>query len=152
MTDQRKRERPEDYFSDWKQREALAESMIPQVGRLAREKNVKCYIYGRSLVNKSVTDLMKIHRYVRQVENNEIYTLCVNMRRLLLRTPSLWYPEGRLTKGFKKDLRAKVTFVTEDGESVKKDAPKDAEENNEADFDAEFGDIEGEPKIKSPYE
>lgn len=72
MTDQRKRERPEDYFSDWKQREALAESMIPQVGRLAREKNVKCYIYGRSLVNKSVTDLMKIHRYVRQVENNEI--------------------------------------------------------------------------------
>ena len=72
MTDQRKRERPDDYFSDWKEREALAESMIPQVGRLAREKNVKCYIYGRSMVNKSVTDLMKIHRYVRQVENNEI--------------------------------------------------------------------------------
>ena len=72
MTDQRKRERPDDYFSDWKEREALAEAMIPQVGRLAREKNVKCYIYGRSMVNKSVTDLMKIHRYVRQVENNEI--------------------------------------------------------------------------------
>jgi len=72
VTDQRKRERPDDYFSDWKAREALAESMIPQVGRLARESNLKCYIYGRSLVNKSVTDLMKIHRYVRQVENNEI--------------------------------------------------------------------------------
>ena len=72
MTEQRKRERPEDYFSDWKQREALAEAMIPQVGALARESNVKCYIYGRSLVNQSVLDIMKNHRYVRQVENNEL--------------------------------------------------------------------------------
>ena len=72
MSEQRKRERPEDYFADWKQREALAESMIPQVGRLAREKNVKCYIYGRSLVNQSVLDIMKTHRYVRQVEHNEL--------------------------------------------------------------------------------
>lgn len=72
MTEQRKRERPEDYFSDWKQREALAEAMIPQVGALARERNVKCYIYGRSLVNQSVLDIMKTHRYVRQVEQNEL--------------------------------------------------------------------------------
>lgn len=72
MTEQRKRERPQDYFADWKEREALSESMIPQVGQLARERNVKCYIYGRSLVNKSVTDIMKIHRYVRQLENNEV--------------------------------------------------------------------------------
>lgn len=72
MTEQRRRERPEDYFADWKQREALAEAMIPGVGKLAREKNVKCYIYGRSLVNQSVLDLMKIHRYVRQVERNEL--------------------------------------------------------------------------------
>ena len=72
MTEQRKRERPEDYFADWKEREALAEGMIPQVGQLARERNVKCYIYGRSLVNQSVLDIMKSHRYVRQVENNEL--------------------------------------------------------------------------------
>jgi glyceraldehyde 3-phosphate dehydrogenase len=32
----RKRERPADYFKDWKEREALAEGMIPVVGRLAR--------------------------------------------------------------------------------------------------------------------
>lgn len=68
----RKRERPEDYFSDWKEREALAEGMIPMVGRLAREKNVKCYIYGKSLVNRSVLQIMKDHRYVRQVEANEL--------------------------------------------------------------------------------
>ena len=69
---ERKRERPADYFKDWKQREALAESMIPIVGRLSREKNVKCYIYGRSLVNRSVLQIMKDHRYVRQVEENEL--------------------------------------------------------------------------------
>ena len=68
----RKRPRPDDYFRDWKEREALAESMIPMVGSLAREKNVKCYIYGRALVNRSVLEIMKAHRYVRQVEANEL--------------------------------------------------------------------------------
>ena len=63
----RKRARPDDYFKDWKEREALAEGMIPMVGQLAREKSVKCYIYGRSLVNHSVLEIMKAHRYVRQV-------------------------------------------------------------------------------------
>lgn len=72
MTEERKRPRPDDYFSDWKQREALAESMIPVVGRLSRERNVKSYIYGRSLVNQSVLDIMKIHRWVRQIEDNEL--------------------------------------------------------------------------------
>ena len=69
---QQKRERPNDYFADWKEREALAEGMIPLVGKLSREKSVKCYIYGHSLVNQSVLQLMKIHRYVRQVEKNEL--------------------------------------------------------------------------------
>jgi glyceraldehyde 3-phosphate dehydrogenase len=72
MVTERKRKRPQDYFSDWKEREALAESMIPQVGQLARNSNVKCYIYGQSLVNRSVLEIMKDHRYVRQVEGNEL--------------------------------------------------------------------------------
>ena len=69
---ERKRTRPDDYFSDWKEREALAEGMIPIVGRLSRERSVKCYIYGKPLVNRSVTEIMKDHRYVRQVEGNEL--------------------------------------------------------------------------------
>ena len=68
----RKRARPDDYFKDWKEREALAEGMIPMVGRLSREKSVKCYIYGKPLVNRSVFEIMKDHRYVRQVEGNEL--------------------------------------------------------------------------------
>ena len=69
---ERKRARPADYFADWKEREALAEGMIPMVGSLSRECNVKCYIYGQSLVNRSVLQIMKDHRYVRQVEENEL--------------------------------------------------------------------------------
>jgi len=68
----RKRARPDDYFKNWKEREALAEGMIPLVGRLSREMNVKCYIYGKPLVNRSVLEIMKDHRYVRQVEGNEL--------------------------------------------------------------------------------
>ena len=71
MTD-RKRTRPDDYFKNWKEREALAEGMIPLVGRLSREKSIKCYIYGKPLVNRSVLQIMKDHRYVRQVEGNEL--------------------------------------------------------------------------------
>jgi glyceraldehyde 3-phosphate dehydrogenase len=72
VTEERKRPRPKDYFGDWKEREALAEAMIPVVGSLSRERNVKCYIYGRSLVNQSVLDIMKSHRWVRQMEDNEL--------------------------------------------------------------------------------
>ncbi|MFT6955063.1 MAG: glyceraldehyde 3-phosphate dehydrogenase [Halieaceae bacterium] len=69
---ERKRTRPADYFADWKEREALAEGMIPMVGKMSRENNVKCYIYGHSLVNRSVLQIMKDHRYVRQIEGNEL--------------------------------------------------------------------------------
>lgn len=64
-------DRLEDYFPDWKEREALAEAMIPIIGRLYR-KNVVVYCYGRALHNQSVTDIMKTHRFVRQVAENEL--------------------------------------------------------------------------------
>lgn len=66
------RTKPDDYFKDWKEREALAESMIPMIGKLYRERNVKTYMYGRPLINRSVIDIMKHHRAVRQVEENEL--------------------------------------------------------------------------------
>lgn len=61
----------DDYFPDWKEREALAEAMIPIIGRLYRS-NVVTYCYGRALTNQSVLQLMKTHRYVRQVAQNEL--------------------------------------------------------------------------------
>ena len=63
---------PEEFFSDWKEREALAEAMIPLIGRLYRRSNVSLYMYGQRMINQKVTDLMKVHRYVRQIEGNEL--------------------------------------------------------------------------------
>lgn len=65
------RKRPDDYFQDWKEREALAEAMIPLVGKLYRN-SVKTYIYGQNLVNLSVLEIMQAHRVVRQVQGNEL--------------------------------------------------------------------------------
>ena len=67
-------ERPdvEDYFDDWKQREALVQEMIPVIGKLFNRRNIGIYIYGRPLHNRSVTFIMKSHRFVRQVERNEM--------------------------------------------------------------------------------
>lgn len=67
-------ERPsiDDYFGDWKQREALVQEMIPVIGRLFSQRNVGIFIYGRPLHNRSVTFIMKTHRFVRQVESNEM--------------------------------------------------------------------------------
>lgn len=58
-------------FADWKEREALAEAMIPLIGGLYR-RNVAIYIHGVPLYNQSVIDLMKAHRFVRQIEHNEM--------------------------------------------------------------------------------
>ena len=58
-------------FADWKEREALAEAMIPMIGGLYR-RNVVIYIHGLPLYNQSVIDLMKAHRAVRQIEQNEM--------------------------------------------------------------------------------
>ena len=72
MTNTQQRERPADYFADWKQREALAEGMIPLVGQLYRKNSVKCYLYGQNLVNRSTLEIMQAHRFVRQLEGNEL--------------------------------------------------------------------------------
>ena len=76
----------DDYFPDWKEREALAEAMIPIIGRLYR-KNVVSYCYGRALYNQSVIQIMKTHRYVRQVAHNELsefesYPICEALSKL----------------------------------------------------------------------
>lgn len=46
--------------------------MIPVVGRLYSERNVGIFVYGRALHNRSVTNIMKSHRFVRQVGRNEM--------------------------------------------------------------------------------
>ena len=70
-TERQKRILPEDSFGDWKWREALAELMVPLIGSLYRN-GINIMIYGKSLVNESPVSIMKAHRFVRQVDNNEL--------------------------------------------------------------------------------
>ncbi|MEX2366997.1 MAG: glyceraldehyde-3-phosphate dehydrogenase [Pseudohongiellaceae bacterium] len=66
------RPKPDDYFGDWKQREALAQEMIPIIGQLENLKGIELFLYGRTLNNRSVANIMKSHRRVRQVARNEL--------------------------------------------------------------------------------
>lgn len=62
----------EQIFSAWKQREALTEEMVPLVGVLFRDRNVETSVFGRLLVKRSVIDILKAHRFGRQIESTEL--------------------------------------------------------------------------------
>jgi glyceraldehyde 3-phosphate dehydrogenase len=62
----------EEYFLDWKQREELAEAMLPIIGRLYRDHGIVTTVYGRSLVHGSMVDILKAHRFARQILENEL--------------------------------------------------------------------------------
>ena len=116
MVTERVRTRPDDYFKDWKEREALAEAMIPLVGKLSRENSVKTYIYGSSLVNRSVLDIMQDHRHVRQVEENELseketYPVIKALASLDLGTAHI--DVGRIAVGYEQEGRGAGLSVKE---------------------------------------
>ena len=56
----------------WADRESLAEGIVPLVGRLHRENKVVPTVYGRSLVHKSVTQIIKAHRFARRIDGEEL--------------------------------------------------------------------------------
>ncbi|MER2134656.1 MAG: glyceraldehyde-3-phosphate dehydrogenase [Arthrobacter sp.] len=56
----------------WMDREAMAEAMIPLIGRLYRENSVVTSVHGRPLVNRSVIDILKAHRFARQIDDVEL--------------------------------------------------------------------------------
>ncbi|WP_281274796.1 glyceraldehyde-3-phosphate dehydrogenase [Arthrobacter crusticola] len=56
----------------WMDREALAEAMIPLIGRLYRTNNVVTSIHGRSLINKSTMNILKAHRFARRISTEEL--------------------------------------------------------------------------------
>lgn len=49
-------------------REEIAERMIALIGQLYREKNIVVSVYGRSLINRSVIQILKTHRRTRVVD------------------------------------------------------------------------------------
>ncbi|MCS2609421.1 glyceraldehyde-3-phosphate dehydrogenase [Halomonas dongshanensis] len=63
---------PDNVFQQWQNNEALAEQMIPLVGRLYRQNNVVATMFGRSLIKRSVIRILKDHRFVRKLEGTEL--------------------------------------------------------------------------------
>jgi glyceraldehyde 3-phosphate dehydrogenase len=59
-------------FGEWTEREAVAEAMIPIIGSLNRKNDVIASVYGRPIINRSVVTILKAHRFVRQVEQEEL--------------------------------------------------------------------------------
>ena len=58
--------------STWTDRQALAEQMLPLIGRLYRDNGVITQIHGRRLVNSSPLQIVKAHRFARHIDGKEL--------------------------------------------------------------------------------
>jgi glyceraldehyde 3-phosphate dehydrogenase len=65
-------EKMESYLREWKELEQLAESMVPLVGRLYRDRGVIVTLFGNSLVNQSPIEIVKLHRLAGQIVETEV--------------------------------------------------------------------------------
>jgi len=65
--------RTDEYFKEWKEREAIAEAMTPLIGKLYRDHEVICTVYDRALVNQSTIEVLRAHRFARQIISREIW-------------------------------------------------------------------------------
>ena len=63
----------DEYFKEWKEREAIAEAMTPLIGKLYRDQEVACTVFDRPLVNQSTIDILRAHRFARQIISREIW-------------------------------------------------------------------------------
>ena len=98
----------EEHFGRWKNREEIAETMIPMIGKLYREKNVTTTIYSRSVVNKSVIHILKSHRFVKQIEDAELSvvdTFPILQEVVNLDLGPCRVDIGKLAVAYKKDTR-----------------------------------------------
>ncbi len=91
-------------MDEWAAKQDAAERMIPVVGRLYRNNDVLLTVYGRSLLNKSVTGILKAHRYARHFDGAELdiaetAAIVNELEALNLGTSSI--DLGRLAAGFR---------------------------------------------------
>lgn len=60
-------------LAGWHEKERISEAMVPVVGELYRERDIVTSICGRSLVRCSAVEIIKAHRYARQVIGRELH-------------------------------------------------------------------------------
>jgi glyceraldehyde 3-phosphate dehydrogenase len=65
-------QKQEQYLNEWQSQEECAEKMLPLIGRLYRDHNIVTTVYGRSLVNNAMIDILKAHRFARLILNTEL--------------------------------------------------------------------------------
>ena len=62
------------YLATFNQCQHAAEQMLPLIGQLWRDRGVPTYVYGAPLYMRTPNEIMKAHRYARQVLEREINT------------------------------------------------------------------------------
>jgi glyceraldehyde 3-phosphate dehydrogenase len=110
-------------LTDWIEREALAENMLHLVGQLYRNQGVITLIYGKPIINLSVIEVIKAHRYVRLIEKEEIYvreSLPLLEAVSKLELPSVRIDIGMMTTAFRrvKDRLTREEFVEDQLKAV----------------------------------
>lgn len=57
---------------EWTSKIAVAEELVPLIGRLYRDNGIVLSIHGRSLLNLSPIDIVRIHRFARHVDGEAL--------------------------------------------------------------------------------
>jgi glyceraldehyde 3-phosphate dehydrogenase len=58
--------------NQWQLNQTLAESILPLLGRLYREKGVEVLLFGKTLVNATTIDIIKTHRVSRHYSSTSV--------------------------------------------------------------------------------
>lgn len=64
--------RSDEILDEWKVRQTLAEKMIPLVGQMYREEGIVIRIFGRRLMDGDKLDILKAHKFARQMVGQEL--------------------------------------------------------------------------------
>ena len=121
-------------LNDWMERESTAEAMIPVIGALYRDNNVVTSVYGRPIVNRSVIELIKAHRFVRHMENQEItvmdtFPILKAMQELNIGRAHV--DVGKMAVKFRSEGGDIVEFVRKELGEVIDQSPVGSEENRD---------------------
>lgn len=116
----------------WTNREEIAEHMIALIGKLYREKNIVVSVYGRSLINRSVIQILKSHRRTRVVGVELSVVNTFPILEALAKLDNIGSAEvdiGKLAVAYKQQGGDVDAFVAQAVESIKGNAaseePKD---------------------------
>ena len=113
----------ETHLEQWKINQGLAEKMIPLVGEIYREKGLVAQVYGRRLMNSSTIDMIKAHRYSRQIGGDEVsisstYMLLETMNKMALKGPAR-IDIGKLARTYDESSHGSVKeFLTNELDSI----------------------------------